>query len=295
MFLLLSLVCSAISELVAQALGMRSANMVKWLRQVIKTPEDIKKFYDSPLIKSLTIPKPDPSNLVSKSFSKIVDRFVPERGKPSYVPARTFALTLMNLGNDFPDGQMKDALLYLMKEAKDDSEKLRANIEEWYDGAMDRVSGWYKRKTQVVLLVIAVVVAVTLNADSFEIGDRLWRDDALRTSVAEAAQTLIDEDNAAVTTPDGDAATTPDANAAATPDAKVVAALAEVEDLGIPLGWDWDERPRDLQSWLTKLGGLIFTALALSLGAPFWFDALNKVVNLRGSGKPPVVEKKEGT
>jgi hypothetical protein len=35
------------------------------------------------------------------------------------------------------------------------------------------------------------------------------------------------------------------------------------------------------------LAGLIITALALSLGAPFWFDLLNKLVSLRGAGVKP--------
>src|SRR5262249_4522387 len=37
--------------------------------------------------------------------------------------------------------------------------------------------------------------------------------------------------------------------------------------------------------WAIKLLGLLATALAVSLGAPFWFDLLNKLVSLRGAGK----------
>ena len=36
-----------------------------------------------------------------------------------------------------------------------------------------------------------------------------------------------------------------------------------------------------------KFIGLAMTALLISLGAPFWFDLLNKLVNLRAAGKPP--------
>jgi len=36
-----------------------------------------------------------------------------------------------------------------------------------------------------------------------------------------------------------------------------------------------------------KLIGLLVTAFALSLGAPFWFDMLNKVVNIRNAGRAP--------
>ncbi len=48
---------------------------------------------------------------------------------------------------------------------------------------------------------------------------------------------------------------------------------------GIPIGWGdgsvtWKAITSHLPGWL-------LTALALSLGAPFWFDLLNKVVNVR--------------
>jgi hypothetical protein len=36
-----------------------------------------------------------------------------------------------------------------------------------------------------------------------------------------------------------------------------------------------------------KIFGLLLTALAISLGAPFWFDLLNKVISIRGAGRSP--------
>jgi hypothetical protein len=36
-----------------------------------------------------------------------------------------------------------------------------------------------------------------------------------------------------------------------------------------------------------KAAGLAITVLAVSLGAPFWFDLLNKLANLRASGPKP--------
>jgi len=33
--------------------------------------------------------------------------------------------------------------------------------------------------------------------------------------------------------------------------------------------------------------GLLLTTGAVSLEAPFWFDVLNKLVNIRSSGKQP--------
>jgi hypothetical protein len=41
-------------------------------------------------------------------------------------------------------------------------------------------------------------------------------------------------------------------------------------------------------AWITKFAGWVLTALAVTLGAPFWFDLLNRLVNLRSSGRRPV-------
>jgi hypothetical protein len=52
----------------------------------------------------------------------------------------------------------------------------------------------------------------------------------------------------------------------------------------LPIGWS--EFPKRDQ-WLTMALGWLITAFAVSLGAPFWFDLLNKFVNVRASGKAP--------
>ena len=71
--------------------------------------------------------------------------------------------------------------------------------------------------------------------------------------------------------------------------------------LDIPLGWPdlhwrhWDATkyaddarvPHDAAAAWVKLAGLIVTAFALTLGAPFWFDLLNKFINFRATGPPP--------
>lgn len=43
----------------------------------------------------------------------------------------------------------------------------------------------------------------------------------------------------------------------------------------------------NILGWLTKLLGLVLTGMAAAQGAPFWFDILKKIVNVRGSGVNP--------
>ena len=67
--------------------------------------------------------------------------------------------------------------------------------------------------------------------------------------------------------------------------------LNKIEAIGLPIGWN-NEDPRTRWSWPNegafwlKLLGWLLTAFAISLGAPFWFDMLNKVMNIRASVKP---------
>ena len=43
----------------------------------------------------------------------------------------------------------------------------------------------------------------------------------------------------------------------------------------------------DVAGWLSKLLGILITAIASSQGAPFWFDVLKKVINVRLTGLNP--------
>ncbi|HVS81280.1 MAG TPA: hypothetical protein VHE60_06070 [Pyrinomonadaceae bacterium] len=79
------------------------------------------------------------------------------------------------------------SLIALVDAAGNDVAKARENIEAWFNNSMDRVSGWYKRRSQVIILVIGLFVAIAVNADSLAITKRLWTDRALRESLVSAA------------------------------------------------------------------------------------------------------------
>lgn len=57
------------------------------------------------------------------------------------------------------------------------------------------------------------------------------------------------------------------------------------------MGWNtpfYDNKLKKTQKiwwWITKFFGLILTVFAASLGAPFWFDILNKIISIRSTGK----------
>ena len=57
-----------------------------------------------------------------------------------------------------------------------------------------------------------------------------------------------------------------------------------LNESGIPLGWD---DKNNNETFLTRLAGWLATVLAVMQGAPFWFDLLNKISNVRSTGAKP--------
>jgi hypothetical protein len=183
-----------------------------------------------------------------------------------------------------PEGHTKETLFVLVDktrrevtEIEHQAEAFRKNLEDWFNKAMERVGGWYKRWTQRVLLCLATLVVVASNADTVMLIERLSKDNVLRASIVAAAEDTVK--------------TQPGAVSAQT-------ALKAAEDLKLPVGWSRDPsdsgyfRPPEL-SWkytgwaFYKIFGLLISILAVTLGAPFWFDTLSKFVNLRSAGTPP--------
>ncbi len=272
LYLLLSLVCSAITEGIARAFAMRSGTLRSGIRNLLCDPHGkclAKDFYNHPLIKGL----------YRRGW---FDRMIGRDGKPSYISSRTFALALFDTlasTDTVPDSRtfasvrgkvvkmqnddLKRALLVCMDDADEDLDRARANVERWFEEAMERVTGWYKRKMQLIIVGVAAAVSVALNVDSFQVTNALWNDAALRDAVVAAAQK--------------------DTGQALAGDLDVIG--ERLRGLGLPLGWS--SAPEGLTAWFAKVAGLLFTTVALSLGAPFWFDLLNRFVGVGSSGRSP--------
>lgn len=174
-----------------------------------------------------------------------------------------------------PD-ELRQALLTLAKQARGDIDAFRKGVEDWFDDAMARVSGWYKRQAWWILaLFIAPAVTLAFNVDSALIAQTLWKDQGIRTAVVGQATKAAQNEQ-----PSGkDLEKTADS-------------VNSVKKLGIPLGWPQDKKPKagekqrkDPRAFtFRKIPGWAFTWFALLLGAPFWFDLLKRLVQLRGTG-----------
>ena len=183
---------------------------------------------------------------------------------------------------------------------------------------MDRIAGGgYKRRVQWIILGLGLVVAIAVNADTITIANSLSHDMAMRNSLVAAAQEYAKADQSAPKKPAQPKAALPATNPPTpaqdpkpkpcekdenSPECRVAKNLEQIRKLGLPIGWNWDDPrtvPKEFPAWLIKFLGWLLTATAVSLGAPFWFDVLNKFISARStlkpSGKSPEEPKQAGT
>ena len=168
---------------------------------------------------------------------------------------------------------MEAKLLVAEKAADTAILQARKKVGDHFDNAMDRVSGWYKRQAAVGIFGLALVVTVFLNVDSITLANSLANNPSLRSAVVAAADQGADELRETVS--------------AVTESAGTADVLDELDQLGLPIGWNEHTIPRTVPDLINRLLGWFITTIAVSMGAPFWFDLLSKVSNLRMVGKKP--------
>ncbi len=177
--------------------------------------------------------------------------------------------------------------------------EFRRRLEDWFNETSERATGWYKRKIQVILFFLGFAVALSFNVDTIGIVNRLTVEPAARQELEQLVNLMVDSTRTRIQQrhhhPDSVRSNEEVVNSWR----EVFRTLAPVNQ-AIALGWD-GIAPRKITmigiqfSWYDQLNpfriefwGLVITALALSFGAPFWFDLLVKLVAIRGTGTRPL-------
>lgn len=227
-----------------------------------------------------------PTYIPSALFSTaLVDLMVrgPATGKGDDASTRTITIDTLRAGIELiPSARVRRALVIALDDAKGDLEVARHNIEGWFDASMQRVSGWYKRRTHYWLLLIGALTTLALNVNTIAIAQHLARSKAARELVVGRAESIVaDRLTAGAVAGEGAPPSSID-EAKAT----LAARLAALQSLDLPIGWEHlQPRGNARVTWfLEQLVGLLLTTLAITLGAPFWFDALNRVMQIKTTG-----------
>ncbi|NJL89059.1 MAG: hypothetical protein HC916_04050 [Coleofasciculaceae cyanobacterium SM2_1_6] len=160
------------------------------------------------------------------------------------------------------------------------------SIGDWFDQSMTRASGTYKRNAKVFSFTIGLIVAVLANVDTINMVDRLYKNQSVSNTVNQLAN-QVTEDNTQVINNLNNAVGTQAKSQALQPLKENINVV--VDQLSIfPIGWTF---PKDLEltplGWVSRLAGWLVSAIAFSMGAPFWFELLNKFINVRNAGKKP--------
>jgi hypothetical protein len=291
-YTVLSLVVSACGEIVAQLFKLRAQTLERGLLELLGSSQLVEKFYDHPLVASLYKGESRPSYIPSRMFAlAVLDMIVPPKSRGPRTKE-----DLARAIEGISDQHIKNALLSVLDEASFEVEKFKEELQVWFNHSMDRVGGWYKRQSQTILLVVSTIVTVALNVDSIAIVQALSQDDVLRQTLASQAQTYVAKPPEQLLALSGAGAQN-STNVLTILTNQISALSTNIQTIsafGLPIGWKDSHRGRvyntkGLCSWLVSFpwGGWLVTIFAISLGAPFWFDILNKIVTIRSSGKAP--------
>lgn len=258
-FASISLIASSINEAIASALKLRARTLLTGIKLLLNDPHFTglaQAIYNHALI-----------NPEGAGYAKQPDQLT---SKPSYIPSRQFAIAFIDVVQTAPAGvrpfedalialkdeQLRLMLLGMYQRAAGNAEKLYAEVAAWFDNGMERVAGRYKRRAQFISFIIALALAAMFNVDSFRVFETLWVQQALTAQLN----------------------------------------LAQAEDLTttinhlklLPVGWEQAPEFSVLSkdTWVMFVGWLVTASSAL-FGAPFWFDMLQRLTRLRGTGKKP--------
>jgi len=278
------MLCTSLNEWIARVFELRSKNLERGLKQLLADNDKtglVKDVLSHPLIKASAAHDKEigPSYIASETFARVLVDLIDKKSEfaAKKATSRDEIIDALNKAK-LPD-EVELALSGLIDNANTNIDGLRENIQQWFDNSMDRISGWYKRNLQFISLIVALVLTVSFNVDTIAIGKSLWIDPVLREEIvnqaAKAVETCRGKENAE--------------------DCRYLneAVMARDALMKLPVGWPVSIGEGSLV-WLmlVKLIGWLITAFAVSLGAPFWFDVLDKMNSIRSSGiKPSSVSK----
>lgn len=316
-YMSLSVVVTAMTETIAGLLKLRASTLergVIWLLQGSKGDPAA----------TVSTPPSSLGSIADKVMAHPLINGSASGGAAAAIPPRIFALTLLDVlhqtedaagamaqsvkapsepGFSFadarqtitklPDGPLKNNLLLVLADAERRAVAVEDALAQWYDQGMARVSEWYRKRIQRITLVLGILVAVMVNANTIHIVEMLWQDDIAR-QVTLSAALQAGKDAAPgsgctrVTEPQGNGPggqPPDDAAVAAAIRCQTSAAMQAFRDVGaLPIGWGQDIEDIGRQKgWVTLILGWLMTGFALQMGAPFWFDLLQKLMKMRST------------
>jgi hypothetical protein len=253
----LALIVSTVQEALASLFRLRANTLLDGVKSMLNDPRFAalaQQVYAHPLVN----PHSDGSLASQRNL----------RARPSYIEPMHFAIALIDsiqqapgnftrLGSDIAavrDPQVRRALQALYQRSGGDLQQFQQAVAGWFDSAMERVSGAYKRRSLLMSLLLSLLLTIMFNIDSIHLFQALWQQPGLTAHIQAVPATL---DRAALETL-----------------------------LSLPIGWT-SFPPQFDGAFLLQVAGWLVTAATALFGAPFWFDILQRAMQMRGTGGKP--------
>lgn len=253
----LALIVSTVQEALASALRLRAHTLLDGIKSMLNDPAFTglaRALYAHALVN----PHDDGQAANQRALG----------AKPSYIEPLHFAIALVDaiqtvpgnylqLGRDIdalPDPQLRAALQAFHHRADGDLKAFQDALADWFNSAMERISGAYKRRSTMVSLLLSLLMAILFNIDSIHLFRSLWQHPAVAAQIA-AAPSSVDQHSIDLL-------------------------------LSLPIGWS-SFPPVFNEVFLLQVAGWLLTASTALFGAPFWFALLQRTIQLRGTGSKP--------
>jgi hypothetical protein len=278
-WVILAVITSQIQGWVENRLKMRASMLEESISTMLGDPELKDKIYNHPLIKGLYTEggKRKPGGIPQDKFALVLFEQVMNSGVSVGEVRDTFDNLKKNvaaLKSMKGSHQLKDfatSLDTLLIDIEDKAEnaahaitEARSRVESWFNDSMDRLSGAYRRRMQLVGIIVGISVAAVLNVDTSAIATTLWKDPVIREAVAVQAGQLQESD----------------IQTGEVPSAEDIAKTVEkLDTLSLPIGWSAENMPQDAGGWVSKIVGILLSGMAAAQGAPYWFDIMRKIVS----------------
>jgi len=307
-YLIFSIASSTLWELFVNFTNLRGKMLCKWIfgnfskfNYTDNHQKSHNEILEHPIIKSLSKDsKSNPVYISSKLFSDVLIDLLLKKELESdssgkRVDIKMVEKCLKDIIIMVPE--LKSIFLQYLGEKSRSIQKLKEEIGSWYDEAQEALIGSYKRNLQKWIFAISIVLVGSTNTDTIKLASYLYNNDEARETLATKASLFVHDSTIVGLISRIDTLTIDSAmNRSQTEivdqlkkDVKILNNLnTELKENAIPIGWNNEDlRTYNFLDYIKKLVGLLLTALAVSMGSPFWFDILSKLANLRSSGKKP--------
>ena len=280
--LIFGLFCSTIVEIVAALINKRARVLRAGVQELVNDPKFdglAKILYEHPLVQ--------PRHISGRKFPY-----------PSYIDPYLFAGALMDvtgisaligaaaLGVTEPakswptvaalreaiDAKIdskynfwfKQLLIGITERSTGNPLEIRREIATWFERGMDRVSGVYKRWAQFMSFVVGLTAAVIFNINAISVMKYISMYPTVDSMLKDSMSALKGTDQK--------------------DQIYQIAQYMTLKSGLFPLGWPL----ADHWSWFALFSGWLLTSLTSIFGAPLWFDVLQKMAGIRGTGASPL-------